>query len=300
MRLTIPTRLRATCAHKPEWGVWLESLPGIVSSLAERWELTLHEPVDGANVSCSWVARATRADGSTAVFKIGLPAMESRDELAGLRFWAGDGAVRVLEGDDTTQAFLMERCEPGTLLRTLNEPEQDVVLAAMLKRLWRRPLPFPSEVRTPGRGAGGEVTFRYLSEMLTFWSDETRADEARWPDPGLVREGLRLFDALSQPSYEDVLLATDLHASNILAAQREPWLVIDPKPFVGDRTYDATQHLLHNCTERLRSNPDATIHRIADLAELDPERLRLWLFARAAAESRDDWEDISLARLLAP
>ena len=286
MNLTIPIRLRATCAHKPEWGVWLESLPGVVSSLAQRWELTLSEPVDGANVSCSWVAPATRADGSTAVFKIGLPAMESRDELAGLRFWAGDGAVRVLEGDDTTQAFLMERCEPGTLLRALNEPEQDVVLAAMLKRLWRRPTaPHP---------------FRHLSEMLAFWSDETRADEARWPDPGLVREGLRLFDTLSRPAPTDVLLATDLHASNILQAQREPWLVIDPKPFVGDRTYDTTQHLIHNCEERLRAQPDATIQRLADLADLDPARLRLWLFARAAADPRDCWMDFSLARLLAP
>ncbi|WP_395091851.1 aminoglycoside phosphotransferase family protein [Armatimonas sp.] len=285
MNLTIPTQLRATCAHNPEWNVWLENLPGVVSDLAQRWELTLSEPFGGPNVSCSWVAPATRADGLAAMFKIGLPAMESRDELAGLRFWAGDGAVRVLEGDDTTQAFLMERCEPGTLLRTLPEPEQDVVLAAMLKRLWRRPTePHP---------------FRPLSEMLTFWGDETRADEARWPDAGLVRVGLGLFEELSRPSPRDVLLATDLHASNILAAQREPWLVIDPKPFVGDRTYDATQHLLHNCTERLCSNPDTTIHRLADLADLDPARLRLWLFARAAADPRDDWTDFSLARLLA-
>ena len=97
----------------------------------------------------------------------------------------------------------------------------------------------------------------------------------------------------------DVLLATDLHASNILAAEREPWLVIDPRPFVGDRTYDATQHLIHNCTERLQTQPNATIKRLADLAELDAERLRLWLFARVAAEPRDSWEDISPARLLA-
>jgi streptomycin 6-kinase len=76
--------------------------------------------------------------------------------------------------------------------------------------------------------------------------------------------------------------------------------VIDPKPFVGDRAYDATQHLF-NCESRLLSDPKATIRRFADLLELDDERVRLWMFARAAAEPRDAWDDESLrlARALA-
>jgi streptomycin 6-kinase len=69
-----------------------------------------------------------------------------------------------------------------------------------------------------------------------------------------------------------VLLATDLHAGNVLQAQRRPWLVIDPKPFVGDRAYDATQHLL-NCSQRMLTAPDATIRRFADLLEVDDERV---------------------------
>jgi streptomycin 6-kinase len=42
------------------------------------------------------------------------------------------------------------------------------------------------------------------------------------------------------------LLATDLHTGNVLAAQRQPWLMIDPKPYVGDPCYDLGQHLLLN------------------------------------------------------
>jgi streptomycin 6-kinase len=95
---------------------------------------------------------------------------------------------------------------------------------------------------------------------------------------------------------EDVLLGTDVHAGNVLRAQRKPWLVIDPKPFVGDPAYDATQHLL-NCLERLCSNPVDTIHRFAHLLGVDAERLRLWTFARAAAEPREDWTDDPLAEL---
>jgi streptomycin 6-kinase len=136
--------------------------------------------------------------------------------------------------------------------------------------------------------------------MAAQWASETRADAARWPDAGLVQEGLRLFEELPRTSRSAVLLATDLHAGNILRAQREPWLVIDPKPFVGDPAYDATQHLL-NCEGRLRAAPEATIRRFADLLEVDHERVRLWVFARSAAESRDVWDDDSfaLARVLA-
>src|SRR5262249_57722167 len=78
-----------------------------------------------------------------------------------------------------------------------------------------------------------------------------------------------------------VVLAPDVHAGNVLRAAREPWLAIDPKPFVGDPAYDATQHLL-NCEERLLSAPLATVGRFADLLAVDPERVRLWTFARAA------------------
>jgi streptomycin 6-kinase len=136
--------------------------------------------------------------------------------------------------------------------------------------------------------------------MTAHWADETIAAAHKWSDAGLVEEGLRLFDALSRPSADDVLVATDLHAGNVLRAQREPWLVSDPKPFVGDRAYDATQHLF-NCKGRMLTAPDATIHSVADLLEVDAERVRLWMFARSAAEPRDTWNDgsVTLARLLA-
>src|SRR5215472_5426508 len=129
----------------------------------------------------------------------------------------------------------------------------------------------------------------YLSPMIgTRSRSATLADVERWSDTGLVREGLRLFKELPRTAPTEVLLATDLHAGNVLRSEREPWLVIDPKPFVGDPAYDATQHLF-NCDARLRSDPNGTICRIADLLGVDRERVRLWTFARAAAEPRDSW-----------
>jgi len=166
------------------------------------------------------------------------------------------------------------------------EPEQDVVIAGLLRRLWRRPV--------------APYAFRPLSAMTAHWAEETTAAAPRWLDAGLVQEGLRVFEELARPSADDVLLATDLHAGNVLRARRELWLAIDPKPFVGDRAYDATQHLF-NCKGRLFADPDAAIRRFADLLDVDHERVRLWMFARSAAEPRDDWNDdaFTLARALA-
>jgi streptomycin 6-kinase len=97
------------------------------------------------------------------------------------------------------------------------------------------------------------------------------------------------------------LLGTDVHAGNVLRASRRPWLVIDPKPFVGDPSYDATQHLF-NCPARMRADANGTIRRFSDLLGVDNERVRLWMFARAAAEPRENWADqdtLALARQLA-
>jgi streptomycin 6-kinase len=288
MALRVPARLADNCRKTPERAAWLNLLPSAVGSVERRWSLTLGAPFDGDEVSCAWVAPVALADGTSAVLKLGMPHMEGEHELQGLRFWKGDPTVRLLESDEELGAMLLERCEPGTALRAMPESEQDRVIAGLLRRLWRAPsAPHP---------------FRPLSAMLECWSNETLADVDRWPDAGLVCEGLRLFQELPRTARVEALLATDLHAGNVLRSQREPWLVIDPKPFVGDPAYDATQHMF-NCEARLRSDPDGTICRMADLLGVDRERVRLWLFARAAAEPRDDWKDddsLMLARAIAP
>ena len=288
MALKIPSGLAANCRKSAERSAWLERLPRVLEKFEREWSLKLGGPFDGEEVSCSYVAAAVRADGTPAVLKIGMPHMEGQHEIQGLGFWCGDPTVRMILADEDSGAMLLERCEPGTALRELEEREQDVVIARLLRRLWRQPAtPHP---------------FRPLSALTEFWSGETLAHQQDWLDPGLVREGLRLLAELPFRAPSEVLLATDLHAGNVLRAQREPWLVIDPKPFVGDPAYDATQHLF-NCPERVRADPDGTIRAFADLLEVDQTRVRLWTFARAAAEPRDDWHDgtrFELARVIAP
>ena len=146
--------------------------------------------------------------------------------------------VELLEADDDSGAMLLERCLPGTTLRSQPESAQDGVIAAVLKRVWES----TTETTRP-------FGFRHLSQMIDLWCRETIAQRCLWPDAGLVNEGLRVMKEFARPAPADVLLATDLHAGNVLRSQREPWLAIDPKPFVGDRSYDPVQHLI-NCETR--------------------------------------------------
>lgn len=288
MALKVPTRVVENARRTPQGTLWLARLPEMVETLGRRWSLTVGDPFDHEDLTEGWVAPVTLSDGTPAVLKLANPHMEGEHEIQGLRFWDGDPTVRVLEADEDHGAMLLERCQPGTPLRALPEPEQDPVIAGLLRRLWRLPRP--------------PHPFRPLSEMLKHWSRQTLADAQKWPDAGLVREGLHLFHELPRTATAETLLATDLHAANVLRSEREPWLVIDPKPFVGDPAYDATQHLF-NCHERLRADRDRTIGRIADLLEVDHERVRLWTFARAAAEPHDDWNDeesLAIAKATAP
>lgn len=231
------------------------------------------------------MTHALRDDGAGAILKIGLPHMEGLHEIAGLRYLDGDPTVRLLDAEENLNAMLLERCDPGKPLRSLFQPDQDVIIAGLLKRFWRVPdEPHP---------------FRPLSLLIEHWVSETKRAESRWHDSALVLDGFSAFDQLTSTSFSNILLATDLHAGNVLSSTREPWLVIDPKPFVGDRAFDATQHLL-NCRARLRFNSRELITRVADLFELDYDRVRLWTFARLAAEPREDWDDEAsdLARLM--
>src|SRR5215472_14462948 len=260
----VPRYLAETAAREPGVRDWIATVPQIVSGLARRWSLSVGEPFQPGG-QCSWVAPVTGPAGTGLVLKVGFrfPGGEERDEAAGLRIWDGNGTVRLYADciSESTYKLLMERCAPGRLLR----------------RLWTR-----AHVAYP---------FRPLAQMCAAWADEFEAryaatDPAHRIDPGLARAGIALFRSLPVTAARQVLLCTDLHAGNILAAQREPWLVIDPKPYVGDPAYDVVQHML-NCEDRLAADPAGLAARMADLAGLEAGPVRQWLFARSVQESAD-------------
>ena len=286
--LTVPISL-AVAAERAGRQAWLATLPGTVRYLEASWSVRVGEPFQPGGQT-AWVA-PTLGDDEDLVVKVVWRHPEAEHEAAGLEVWGGDGAVRVHATeavDAETVALLIERCRPGTALKARPEPEQDVVVAGLLRRLWVEP--------PAGHG------FRSLQSMCDMWADESEeraADGRSRLDAGLAREGIALFRQLPASAERDVLLCTDLHADNVLAAEREPWLMIDPKPYVGDRTYDAVQHLL-NCDARLQADPHGLVRRMADLLGLDPDRLLLWLFARCVQESPEQPRLVEVAQQVAP
>ncbi|MBA3618264.1 MAG: aminoglycoside phosphotransferase family protein [Actinomycetota bacterium] len=272
---------------------WMLALPIVVDDLARRWSLRLGSPFQPGGVA-SWVAPAHTASGQHLVLKVAWRHDEALHEADGLRAWDGDGTVQLLDAlvIDETSALLLETCEPGTALATmLPPPERDEVVAGLLRRLWIQP------------PAGHP--FRQLQSMCDWWADEFEAKYAAAAarasrlDPGLAGAGIELFRGLPRTAEHSVLLGTDVHPENVLAAQRERWLVIDPKPYVGDPTYDPLQHML-NFPARLASDPAGFVQRMADLLDLDRDRLRQWLFARCVQESLDQPHLQQVAVDLAP
>jgi streptomycin 6-kinase len=289
--LTLPRNLAQAAGIFPDPGrdAWIATLPMTIETVRELWALDVGEPFQPGG-RCSWTAPARTPVGEDVVVKVGWSHEEARHEADVLRLWNGDGAVRLIAAEqfDSTSALLLERCVPGAHLGSVRpEPEQDVVLARLLRRLWVAP------------PAGHP--FRPLADMCEMWiaEFEQKIGPARLDlDPGLVSAGVALFRSLGAPSIDDVVLCTDLHPENILSGEREPWLAIDPKPYVGDPAYDVLQHLLN--VDRLRTEPVRLVRRMADLTDLDPERVQTWAFARFVIESVDKPWLTAVVPVLAP
>jgi len=265
----IPDYLTKLGNKHPEHLPWLDSLPKIILKVSRDWNLTLDKPFL-EHATCSYVAPCLTGEGKQAVLKIGLPHEEALHEIEGLQVLKGTPTVRLLNFDKVSNAMLLERCIPGVHLASFPERRQDEVICGLLPQIWEASYP--------------KNNFRPLAEMVEQWNKETYEDLDKFPDPILAKEACLLKEELVASTRRQVLLATDLHAGNVLQAQRKDWLVIDIKPYIGDPAYDLTQHLL-NCKERLHSDPGQTIHRLAKLSEISVDRLKDWIFARLASEN---------------
>jgi len=266
----LPQALREEWAREADW---LAGLPGLAAECAERWGLDLEEPVDTPH---SLVVPA-----GDVVLKLNAPShFEADHEADALARWAGHGAVRLVARDDDRRALLIERCRPGTRLWH-TDADEPAVVCALLDRLPAEP--------------GDPHAFRLLADEAARWAVEVprRYDLGGRPfERSLLDYAVDVFRSADPGAAH--LVNQDLHGGNVLRAEREPWLVIDPKPLVGERDLDGVG-LLRNAA------PDGSALRrwLAALTELglDEERLRGWGVAHALAwgwDDRDGWSDVSI------
>jgi streptomycin 6-kinase len=182
--------------------------------------------------------------------------------------------VRVLAHDRGRWALLVERCRPGTHLRELGRDAALDVMVGLLPRLW-----------VPAAGP-----FRPLADEAAWWVSYMEARWEQWGRPFervLLDAALDTLQTLPESQGEQVLVNQDLHADNVLAAEREPWLLIDPKPLVGEREFGIAG--LVRAFELGHSRRDVLyrLDRLTAELGLDRERARLWALAHALAWAFD-------------
>lgn len=268
MTVEIPAELRHR-GRGQDWARWLADLPRLIRDVLAEWSLT----PDGPARFGDWalVVPVTTARGNAAAAKFAYPLPETRHEHLALRAWGGEGAVRLLQADPHRSVLLLERAHAGQDLTTLPVLEACEVVAGLYRRLHRPAIP----------------QLDLLSAHSARWADELAALRLdRLVPRRYVDQGVALArDFASDPAAAGTLLHTDLHSENVLAADREPWLVIDPNPLSGDPAYEVAPMLENRWNEAaatgsLRQAVLARMFTLVDAAELDEERVRAWVIVR--------------------
>ncbi len=267
-----PVELRRTVVEwfGEEGRRWCDALPGTVARLTAQWKLSPGKPLAGATHAL--VLDCLSSDGSPAVLKLPFVDDENRAEADALRLYDGDGAVRLLDHDPTSGALLLERLVPGTPLLDLSDRHHALDIACAILRRLRRPAPEGHR-------------FPLLRDLAASWARHLPAEQARLSHPlprQMVDEAVRLARDLGAWNGHDVVVNRDPHLANFLSARREPWLLIDPKPVVGEAAFDGSYLLVANLEEDATRNvASSAVERIAAGLGVEPGRARAWAFVRA-------------------
>ncbi len=259
---------------------WLNQLPKLVKLASEKWGLTNVQPVD--NLSYNFVAFAKGETSSVGrgqgeenvVLKIGVPNRELLSEIAALCLFNGEGAVRLLEADESRYMFLLERVRPGEMLATLEDDDQRTHIAAdVMLKLWHK--------------APESLPFIKLTE----WFDELKKLRTAFaggmgPFPEkLVARVEKTLPRLYVESSLPCLIHGDFHHFNVLSSERG-WIAIDPKGVIGHAEYEVGPLLINPLGSFLNgTNPKVqTERRLSILSErlgFPRQRLLDWAFCHA-------------------
>jgi len=271
---------------------WLDGLPELVDGLLARWDCRVDGPPRHGEVAL--VVPVTCPAGP-AVVKVSFPHPGNRSEPGALRQFAGRGAVRRLDAADDAFALLLERAGDATLA---TEPcaEHAIEIAGALARR----LALPAAPGTPS-----------LADTTAGWAEQLDQQVAASDDPPPARALDRARETIAalRGDRTTTLLHGDLHDGNVLAADREPWLAIDPKGWRGTAAYDAFT-VVAGRQDQLRPDQDLDrqlqdrVRQFAVAAGVDPELAADCCQARATSSLLSqqahpgDWFDMEMLRRL--
>lgn len=207
-------------------------------------------------------------EGRPAVLKVGTRHPETEHEHLALQHWHGDGSVLLLRADPRRMALLLERLSTDDLTDHWDVEACEIV-AGFYPRL-HKPAP-PQLMRLSA----------YVAEHVERLHRLPR--DAPVPRR-MVEQAVSLGRAFAaDPATDGRLIHADLHYENVLAADREPWLVIDPQPMSGDPHYEPAPLLWNRLDELagdVRGGLRRRFHTVVDAAGLDEDRARAWVIVR--------------------
>ncbi|WP_425276837.1 aminoglycoside phosphotransferase family protein [Streptomyces aquilus] len=280
----IPTSLVASYdrAFGAEGRAWIAGLPALAAELLERWELRRDGAVAAGEASL--VLPVLRRDGTRAVLKLHLPREETTAALIGLRTWNGVGTVRLLGHDPDSGGMVLERLDAT---RTLTSVEDDDVAIGILADVQARLVSVPAPPGLRGLGDIATEMLEQVPQAVTALADPAQRQLLRgW--------AAAVAELVAEPG--DRLLHWDLHYGNVLAAQREPWLAIDPEPLAGDPGFDLWPALDSGWDDVVaKGDAPRVVRRRFDLLTevlcLDRARATGWTLGRLLQNSLWDIED---------
>jgi streptomycin 6-kinase len=251
---------------------WCAALPEMVELYCQRWHLDLDKALSG-NSSRVFLGRQRGNRG--VVLKLTPDRAVANEEAIALRAWAATPhAVDLLDADLEAGALLLEHIEPGT--KVSDEPQIPPVneVAELLTGL--RETASYDAGQLPTMAQGLESMFTRIGGLLC--NPHVSPLVARQ----VLDDGYHRACELASSGPKG-LLHGDLHLSNILRAGRSRGLVaIDPRPSVGDPSFDAVDWTLDRPTSLAEVRE--RIERLSKLVPgLDPDRLWGWCEATAAA-----------------
>lgn len=167
---------------------------------------------------------------------------------------------------------MLERARPGDELWDVPFNDATEVAAGVLRRLWRTP--------------GGDVApITTLADTVADWNASYLTERSSYPR-ALVAGAARIGSELARSRSELVVVHGAFNPFNILRAQREPWLAIDPKPLLGDPAYDLAQFLANYDAQAAASGDPKQFYAgaiafFADVLGLDRHRIAAWAFVKS-------------------
>ncbi|PRB14122.1 aminoglycoside phosphotransferase family protein [Microbacterium sp. MYb62] len=281
-QFTIPAAvLRGFDAGDDATREWLSTVPSVAHDLLRTWGLRPEGEVRSGEAGI--VVPVHRADGTPAALKLQVPRAETRAAILGLTRWDGRGVVRLLDSDADRGGMLIERLHADRSLDVVEDDDDAVrVIGGLLARL--HGVPAPDGLPRLGTIVAGMIDDAPEAMRILDSADRARLD--RW---------VRTVDEVgAEPG--DRLLHWDLHYGNVLAADREPWLAIDPEPLVGDPGFDLWPALDSGWSvDPADADAPRIVRRrfeiLTEMLDLDRDRAAVWTRARLLQNTLWDVED---------